>query len=104
MAISDLIPWSRGGRDLTTRRSENYNPVLTLHREMNRLFDDVFRGFDVAPFGGSFFEQSMNWPSIEVNESDKDVKVTANNPLPYSSSPLLIAKTESDLQQLENPP
>lgn len=79
MAITDLIPWSRG-RDLTTRRSENYNPVLTLHREMNRLFDDVFRGFDVAPFGGSFFEQSMNWPSIEVNEGDKDVKVTAELP------------------------
>lgn len=35
MAITDLIPWGRG-RDLTTRRSENYNPVLTLHREMNR--------------------------------------------------------------------
>ena len=79
MAITDLIPWGRG-RDLTTRRSENYNPVLTLHREMNRLFDDAFRGFDVAPFGGSFLEQSMNWPSIEVNESDKDVKVTAELP------------------------
>ena len=26
------------------------------------------------------FEQSMNWPSIEVNESDKDVKVTAELP------------------------
>jgi HSP20 family protein len=79
MAITDLIPWGRG-RDLTTRRGEDYNPVLTLHREMNRLFDDVFRGFDLAPSTGSFFEQSMRWPSIEVNESEKEVKVTAELP------------------------
>jgi HSP20 family protein len=82
MAITDLIPWGRG-RDLTTRRGEDYNPILTLHREMNRLFDDVFRGFDVAPFNGSngsFFDQSMRWPNIELKESDKDVKVTAELP------------------------
>ena len=79
MAITDLIPWSRG-RDLTTRRSEDYNPILTFHREMNRLFDDVFRGFDLAPLNGSFFDQSMRWPNIEVNETDKDVKVTAELP------------------------
>ena len=79
MAITDLIPWNRS-RDLSTRRGEDYNPVLTLHREMNRLFDDVFRGFDLTPFSGSLFEQSMRWPSIEVNETDKDVKVTAELP------------------------
>jgi HSP20 family protein len=79
MAITDLIPWGRG-RDMTTRRSEDYNPILTLHREMNRLFDDVFRGFDAAPFGNRFFEGRMNWPSIEVSTTDKDVKVTAELP------------------------
>ena len=49
MAMKDLVPWGRS-RDVTARRSED-NPFLTLHREMNRLFDDVFRGFDLAPFG-----------------------------------------------------
>ena len=49
MAVRDLIPWRRG-RDVTVRRGEETNPFLTLHREMNRLFDDVFRGFDLAPF------------------------------------------------------
>jgi HSP20 family protein len=79
MAITDLVPWGRG-RDMTTRRSEDQNPILALHREMNRLFDEVFRGFDLAPFNGSFFERSMRWPNIEVNETDKDVKVTAELP------------------------
>ncbi|WP_407180009.1 Hsp20/alpha crystallin family protein [Bradyrhizobium sp. STM 3562] len=79
MAMTDLIPWGRG-RDLTTRRSEDFNPILALHREMNRLFDDAFRGFELAPFSGSLFESSIRWPSIEVNETEKDVKVTAELP------------------------
>lgn len=78
MAIRDLIPWNRG-RDLTVRRGEEVNPFLTLHREMNRLFDDVFRGFDLTPFGsGRSFDHG--WPNIEVSETDKDVKVTAELP------------------------
>ena len=48
MNMRDLIPWNRG-RGVTVRRSEDANPFLTLHREMNRVFDDVFRGFDLAP-------------------------------------------------------
>jgi HSP20 family protein len=44
MAMKDLIPWNRQG-DVTVRRSEDLNPFLNLHREMNRLFDEVFRGF-----------------------------------------------------------
>jgi HSP20 family protein len=80
MAIRDLIPWNRG-RDVSVRRSEETNPVLTLHREMNRLFDDVFRGFDLAPFGADrFSDRVMGWPNIEVSETDKEVQVTAELP------------------------
>ena len=50
MAIRDLIPWNRG-RDLTPRRAEEFSPFLSLHREMNRLFDDFFRGFELSPLG-----------------------------------------------------
>ena len=63
------------------RRGEQANPFLTLHREMNRLFDDVFRGFDVTPFGsGRFLDRAMGWPNIEVSETEKEVKVTAELP------------------------
>jgi HSP20 family protein len=79
MAITDLIPWGRG-RDLATSRTGDYNPILALHREMNRLFDDVFRSFDAAPFGSRLFDMPMNWPSLDVNETDKEVKVTAELP------------------------
>jgi HSP20 family protein len=83
MAIRDLIPWSRG-RDVSVRRGDELNPFLTLHREMNRLFDDVFRGFDVAPFGGTdrLLHRAMDggWPNIEVSETGKEVKVCAELP------------------------
>ena len=80
MPIRDLIPWSRG-REITGSRGEELNPFLTLHREMNRLFDDVFRGFDLPPFvSGRFPDRGLGWPNVEVSETDKDVKVTAELP------------------------
>jgi HSP20 family protein len=36
MAMRDLIPWNRG-RDMTVRRGEDFDPFLTLHREMPRF-------------------------------------------------------------------
>src|SRR5712672_2588291 len=80
MTIRDLIPWNRG-RDVAVHRGERANPLLTLHREMNRVFDDVFRGFDMAPFGSDrLFDRALGWPDIEVSETDKEVKVTAELP------------------------
>jgi len=80
MAARDLIPWSRG-RDVTVRRGEEPNPFVALHREVNRLFDDVFRGFDLMPFRSDrFSDRAIGWPNIEVSENDKEVKVTAEVP------------------------
>ena len=81
MTIKDLIPWNRG-RDLEVRRNEDTNPFLTLHREMNRLFDDVFRGLDFAPagFGERQLGRSFGWPNIELSETSNEVKVTAELP------------------------
>jgi HSP20 family protein len=65
---------------VSVRRGED-NPFLTLHREMNRLFDDVFRGFDLAPFGSDrLSDRVAGWPNIEVSETDKEIKVTAELP------------------------
>ena len=80
MALTDLIPWSGRSRDVSVRRGDD-NPFLTLHREMNRLFDDVFRGFDLAPMGADrFLDRAGGWPNIEVSETDKEVKVAAELP------------------------
>ena len=80
MNMRDLIPWNRD-RDVTVRRGEPLDPFTALHREMNRVFDDFFRGFDLAPFSsGRWFDNGMGWPKLEVAETDKEVKVTAELP------------------------
>jgi HSP20 family protein len=49
---------------------------MNLHREMNRLFDDMFRGFDEPRlFGGR-----SGWPSMDVEETDKEYRVSAELP------------------------
>ena len=81
MALRDLIPWNNNrGREVSIPRGEA-NPFLTLHREMNRLFDDAFRSFDLAPFGSDrLFDHAMGWPNIEVSETENEVKVSADLP------------------------
>jgi len=80
MAIKDLIPWSNRGREVTMRRGEESHPFLTLHREMNRLFDDAFRGFDLLGSDRLFDRTTGGWPNIEVSETGKEIKVTAELP------------------------
>jgi len=76
MNVRDLIPWGRGASPAPTVYRDSDNPFLSLHREVNRLFDDFFRGFDTpAPFG-----RWGSWPSVEVSETDKDIRITAEMP------------------------
>jgi HSP20 family protein len=80
MNVRELIPWNRS-REVTVRRGEEASPFPTLHREVKRLFDDAFRGFDVAPFDfGRGFGRMLAWPNIEMSETDEEVKVTAELP------------------------
>jgi HSP20 family protein len=81
MNMRDLIPWGRNAQTTPSPYREEGDPFMTLHREMNRLFDDVFRGFDIAPFG-SFggMGRMAGWPSVEVSETDKDIRVSAELP------------------------
>src|SRR3981189_2557952 len=81
MAVKDLIPWNNGGREVGFQRGADIHPFFALHREMNRMFDDVFRGFDLAPFGPSSRTQNgLGWPQIDIDETNKEVRITAELP------------------------
>lgn len=80
MAMKDLIPWNNRSREITTQRDNDIHPFLALHREMNRMFDDVFRGFDMAPFGGFRAGEGLGWPNIDVAETENEIRVTAELP------------------------
>lgn len=82
MSIRDLIPWTRS-QDLVPElfRDERSSPFLTLHREMNRLLEEAFRGFALSPLAGQragFVNPA--WPKLEVAETDKQITVSAEIP------------------------
>ena len=67
MDMSDLIPWRRD-RNVTAHSTREASPFQALHREMNRLFDDVFH--DLGPFHlERLRNRGLGWPSLEVNDS-----------------------------------
>src|SRR3954447_291027 len=76
MALRDLITWGRDQPSVPSRRGEEVSPFLTLHREMNRLFDDVFNTFGAPSLAG----RTPAWPSVEVIQSDKDIRISAELP------------------------
>lgn len=77
MNVRDLVPWGRSDRiPAMTGVDETTNPILTLHREMNRVFDDVLRGFDTPLAGLS----RINGPSLDVDETDAGYRVSAELP------------------------
>src|SRR5260370_17102861 len=78
MTMRDPIPWGRNRNALVPSQPEETSPVLTLHREMNRLFDDFFRGFDLPL--ASRLGWSNGRPHVEVSETEKEVKVVAELP------------------------
>jgi HSP20 family protein len=55
------------------------DPFLSLHREMNRLFDDVLRSTGVAQ-GGQDIAGSMIAPQINVSETASEIRVSAELP------------------------
>lgn len=83
MGVRDLIPWGReeGNRSPTVLGDSDRDPFLSLHREVNRLFDDVFRGFDSRlPSLGRFSSFGGNWPRVEISDGEKEIRVTAEVP------------------------
>ena len=77
MAVRDLIPWGRTRGSAPTAYDEDVNPIVTFRREMDRLFDDVFRGFGGLP---GFAGRSFSWPKVEISETDQEIKVAAEVP------------------------
>jgi len=86
MSVRDLIPWGRE-RVPSVQGGEVMDPFLSLHREMNRLFEDVLRGFEgrtpFAAFGGRTPFAAFGglaWPRLDVVDTEKEYRVTAELP------------------------
>ena len=77
MNVRDLIPWSRqtsGNPSPVPYREGEMSPFFSLRREIDRAFDDLFR---MPSFTGP---GTMTWPSVEVTETDGEVRISAEMP------------------------
>jgi HSP20 family protein len=91
MSVRDLIPWNRTtpAPAPASLPNEAASPFLTLHREMNRLFDDVFSGFGSLP---GLADRTLGWPKVELVEENGALRVSAELPgLDEADVELLIA-------------
>jgi HSP20 family protein len=72
MALRSLVPsrWT-GRRDAETG---GLTPFMQLHHEIDRLFDDMCRGF------GSFAPFEARWPAIDMAQTDDKLIVRAELP------------------------
>jgi HSP20 family protein len=80
--VRDLIPRNRSASGSPTAHRTS-DPFAALQREVNRLFDDMFSGFETRGFGrlpAAVTGWSAGWPNIEISETEKDVRVTAEMP------------------------
>ena len=77
MAVTDLIPRIRSRIPIARRSAESAHPLLSFHERMNRLFDDLWRDFDIP---GLMPGSSFGFPRVEMSETDKELNIEAELP------------------------
>ena len=75
MAFSDLIPWGRDRNQVSDRRQDDDNPMMSLQRDLNRVFEDFWGRFD-NPFGG----MTAGGPRTDISETDEAMLVSVDLP------------------------
>ncbi|MFQ5958096.1 MAG: Hsp20/alpha crystallin family protein [Alphaproteobacteria bacterium] len=76
MATRGLMPWASRRRLAPFAWGEN-DPFRSLHREVDRLFEDFMRGLDIPPFRTG---DGLMVPDVDVAETDKEIQVSVELP------------------------
>ncbi len=77
--IKDVVPAGKGSETLPARREEEY-PLFSLQREMNRLFGDFFKGFDLRPIRLADERWAGFNPRMDLEETEKEYRITTELP------------------------
>lgn len=79
MALPSLWRWGRG-REVPIRRNDASESIVDLYSEVDRLFEDFWRGF--GPFSGPLVGSAAGSfePRISVEETDSEIRLTAELP------------------------
>src|SRR5579884_951787 len=77
--LRDLVPW-RGNQEKSVPVRRETDPVTSLHREVNRVFDSFFSCLGIEPFRQISEQFAAFSPRIDVDERDNEVRITAEVP------------------------
>jgi HSP20 family protein len=75
MANGYLTPWRRGS--LAGGGPLGSGTLSDLHRQMNRLFDDLFEGGPLSRLAGG---GGTGWPQLEIEQQDDRIEIVAELP------------------------
>lgn len=80
MKIKELIPWN-SPKNNGIFRSDMDRSLFAMQKEMNRMFDAFSRSlFDFTPMSRDMSLHKSITPKVDVVETNKDVRVTAELP------------------------
>lgn len=94
MELKKLAPWNwfkdeeaTEGKHLPVNRTDqgHYTPLTQLHQEIDRMFDNAFRGFGLPSVGiRSAFPEigqaALLKPNVDIASTDKDYSITVEVP------------------------
>jgi HSP20 family protein len=70
MNMRELIPCGPNRNLPASVETQSGNPFFALHREVNRIFDDFARNFDLPAFSSGWWNGgSGGGPHVEVSET-----------------------------------
>jgi len=64
-------------REALPTRFDEWNPFLVLRNEMDKVFDNFFRGFELEPFGKGI---NTFQPKVNIVDSEKEITVSVEIP------------------------
>ena len=76
MNFRSLVPFASTHRGVVGQTAYE-DPFLSLHRDMSRLVDEVFRGFGLPSTRAN---GAVLAPRIDVTETDRDIEIAAELP------------------------
>lgn len=76
MTVRDLIPWGRNRAPVSTG---DVDPLMTMRREMNRLFEDFGRLWPDGAGTGVPLATSA-WPQMDIEDGESEIRLTAELP------------------------
>jgi len=75
-----LTPFRWVNRGVPANREPEGNPLNVFQREMNRLFDDFFKGTGIKPWAEEMESPGAFTPQVNMTEDEKSIQVSAELP------------------------